>query len=339
MDEWTNGRVNEWRMVNGRSLANSHIRKFAHSLLGIDGGGSKTLALLADGAGRVVGRGTAGPSNYQVVGVEAAYAALDEAVAAALTGVPNARPSAICLGMAGAGRPRDQTIIRAWAQTRYPGVPTLVVHDAQLVLAAGTPAGWGIALISGTGSLAYGANQAGQTARAGGWGHLLGDEGSGYAIGLSGLRAVARASDGRGANTALTEYLLAHINLDSPQDLIRYIYTADAPRNIIANLSPVLENVAQEGDEMAQEIIRAAGRELALAVRAVADQLGLSGRIPCALAGSVLVKGQAVPAAFYQFTQELDLQLAPVEPVEEPAQGAIKLAQKLAMFGEMNDNS
>ena len=310
----------------------------ANWLIGIDGGGSKTLALLADGTGRVVGRGTAGPSNHQVVGVEAAYAALDKAVGAALTGVPNARPSAICLGMAGAGRPQDQTIIQAWAQARYPGVPTLVVHDAQLVLAAGTPAGWGIALISGTGSLAYGANQAGQTARAGGWGHLLGDEGSGYAIGLAGLRAVARAADGRGPKTALTELLLARMNLDRPQDLIRCIYGAAAPRNTIASLSPVVQNAAQEGDETAQEIIQTAGRELALVVRAVADQLDLSGPIPCALAGGILVKGQAVPAAFHQSVQELDLQLAPVAPVEEPAQGALKLAKELAT-GEVNDSS
>jgi len=318
--------VNE-RMVNGEW---AHTRKFPHPLLGIDGGGSKTLALLADGAGRVVGRGTAGPSNYQVVGVEAAYAALDEAVATASTGVPNVRLSAICLGMAGAGRPQDQTIIRDWAQARYPGVPALVVHDAQLVLAAGTPDGWGIALISGTGSLAYGANQAGQTARAGGWGYLLGDEGSGYAIGLAGLRAVARSADGRGPTTTLTKSLLAHIDLDSPQDLIQYIYKADAPRNTIANLSPVLQNAAQQGDETAREIIRAAGRELALAVRAVADRLDFCKAIPCALAGSVLVKGQAIPAAFYQSVRELGLQLAPVTPVEEPAQGAIKLAQELA---------
>ena len=301
----------------------------AHWLIGIDGGGSKTLALLADGTGRVMGRGKAGPSNYQVVGVEAAYAALDEAVGVALAAVPHARLSAICLGMAGAGRPQGQSTFRAWAQARYPGLPTLVVHDAQLVLAAGTPAGWGIALVSGTGSLAYGENQARQTARAGGWGHLLGDEGSGYAIGLAGLRAVARAADGRGTRTALTELLLARMNLDSPQDLIRHIYGAAAPRNTVASLSPVIQNAAQEGDETAQEIIQAAGRELALAVRAVAEQLGLRGPIPCALAGSVLLKGQAVPAAFYQSAQELDLKLAPVAPVEEPAQGAIELAKEL----------
>ena len=310
----------------------------ANWLIGIDGGGSKTLALLADGTGRVVGRGTAGPSNYQVVGVEAAYAALDKAVGAALTAVPNARPAAICLGMAGAGRPQDRSIIQAWAQARYPGVPRLVVHDAQLVLAAGTPDGWGIALISGTGSLAYGTNQAGQTARAGGWGHLLGDEGSGYAIGLAGLRAVARAADGRGPNTALTELLLGRMNLDRPQDLIHRIYGAAAPRNAIASLSPLIQNAAQEGDKKAQEIIQTAGRELALAVWAVADQLDLHGPIPCALAGSVLIKGPAVSAAFHQSIHKLGLPLAPITPVEEPAQGAIKLARDLAT-GEMNDSS
>jgi len=312
------------------------IRKFAHSyILGIDGGGNKTLALLADGAGRVVGRGTAGPSNYQVVGVEATYAALDAAVNAALAGVPGVRLAAICLGMAGAGRPQDQAIIQTWAQTRYPGVPALVVHDAQLVLAAGTPAGWGIAIVSGTGSLAYGANPAGQTARAGGWGYLLGDEGSGYAIGLAGLRAVARAADGRAPQTALTGAALSHWGLDGPQGLIGHIYGAADPRTEIARLAPVVKRVGQEGDPAAQVILQAAGRELALAARAVARQLGLDSPIPCALAGGVLVKGEAVSATFCQQAKEFGLQLDPIASVEEPAQGALKLAQELATAGDL----
>ncbi|MEN8097979.1 MAG: N-acetylmuramic acid 6-phosphate etherase, partial [Chloroflexota bacterium] len=308
----------------------------ADALIGIDGGGNKTLALLADGTGRVLSRGTAGPSNYQVIGKEATHAALDAAVSAVLASYPGIQPSAICLGMAGAGRPEDQTVIRAWAINRFPGVPSLVVHDARLVLATGTPKGWGIAIISGTGSLAFGMDPDGKEARAGGWGYLLGDEGSGYAIGLAGLQAVARATNERGPKTSLTELLLAHINLAKPQDLIRYIYGASAPRNTIADLSPIVQNAAQEGDKIAQEIIQTAGSELALAVKVVADQLNLKEPIPCALAGSVLTKGKAVRAAFHQSVQEFELQLDPVVSVDEPALGAIKLARELSFVGKVN---
>ncbi len=305
-------------------------------LLGVDGGGSKTLALAADGAGRVLGRGVAGPSNCQVVGVEAACAALDAATGAALASVPGGCLAAICLGLAGAGRPPDQAAIRAWAEARYPGVPVTVVHDARLALAAGTPAGWGIAVISGTGSLVYGADGSGNTARAGGWGYLLGDEGSAYAVGLAALRAVARAADGRAPETTLAEALLSHWNLDRPQDLIRRVYQTALPRAEIACLAVLVESAARSGDGTARAILQSAGRELALAVQAVVCKLELPGPIPCALAGSLLVKGEAVAAAFCRSVAEFGLELAPITPVDEPARGAIRLAKELYEQGQLD---
>jgi len=187
-------------------------------LIGVDGGGSKTVALLSDSDGRLLGLGTGGPSNYHVTGMQAAGAALTQSVRAAFAnaGLEPCSPRAICLGLSGVDRPADQAEIQAWLDAEMPGTQAVIVNDAELVLAAGTPAGWGVALICGTGSIAYGRTQEGRTARAGGWGYLLGDEGSGYAIGLAALRAVVRASDGRAPHTRLTHSILEYWSLATP---------------------------------------------------------------------------------------------------------------------------
>ena len=174
----------EWPCI-GRSWRPS-MREL---LLGLDGGGSKTLALLADAEGRVIGRGIAGASNYQNIGETAAWAALDTAIAAAFAdaGLEPSAVAAVGLGLAGVDRPEDRALFEGWAARRFGGAPVVIANDAELVLAAGTPDGWGIALISGTGSIVFGRSPQGEMARAGGWGHIMGDEGSGYAIGVEAL--------------------------------------------------------------------------------------------------------------------------------------------------------
>ncbi len=309
-------------------------------LIGVDGGGSKTLALVATLEGQIIGRALAGPSNYHAVGLKAATTALEDAIRSALKTAGctpvGARIGGLCLGLAGMGRPEDRASIKAWAAEAFPDTPVTVVTDAQLVLAAGTPEGWGIALISGTGSLAYGEDSAGRNARAGGWGYLLGDEGSGYAIGLAALRAVVRAADGRGPQTALTSSVLAHWGLSQPQNLVQYVYASQRSigRAEIAALAPLVEASTETAaeDACARAIIRQAGQELALALKAVAQQLGFAEpadaiAIPCALAGSVLVHGRRVNAALLESAAEMGLVLDPVTLVAEPALGALKLAR------------
>jgi N-acetylmuramic acid 6-phosphate etherase len=190
--------------------------------LGIDGGGTHTVALLAvrkPGAGpagwALLGRGTTGPSNRQAVGTEQALEALDEAVSAAFlaAGVPRGPVAGACLGLAGADRPDDQAVLHEWADRVRLAGRVEVTSDAAILLAAGTPDGSGLVLIAGTGSIAFGRTADGRRARAGGWGYLLGDEGSAYALVMSGLQAVARAADGRGPATALTERFLKRFGL------------------------------------------------------------------------------------------------------------------------------
>jgi N-acetylmuramic acid 6-phosphate etherase len=299
--------------------------------LGIDGGGTKTTALLAEADGRVVGRGVAGSSNYHAVGAEAACNTIHVAVEAALAEArqePSAL-AAVCLGLAGVGRAPDRALFAAWAEREWPNAKRLIVNDAELVLAAGTPEGWGLALICGTGSIAFGKTRQGHRARAGGWGYLLGDDGSGYAIGLAALHAIVRAHDGRAPATALTPVILARWHLATPTDLIAHVYQPRIPRVDIAELAPLVERVAAEGDEAATGILQTAGNEMAELVRAAANRLDLGEPTPCALAGGVLLNGQLTRGFFQKAADRQNLRLAPITSVPQPAQGALALARQL----------
>jgi N-acetylglucosamine kinase-like BadF-type ATPase len=296
-------------------------------VLGIDAGGSKTRALAADRDGTLLGRGEGGAANYHSTGVEAAFAALGEAARRAVeqAGETPGSVRALCLGAAGMARPEDFDLFSRWVAETFPHARARLVTDAHIVLAAGTPEGWGLALISGTGSIAYGRTPAGAEGRAGGWGYLLGDEGSGYDIGLRALRAVTRAADGRGGETALTGRILALWGLSEPQALVRAVY-AGLARAEIARLARLVEDCAVEGDRAAASILDWAGGELAEAAAAVVRRLDLPQPVPAALTGGVLVGGERVRAALLASAAERGLRLAPVTRVEEPARGAVRLA-------------
>jgi len=298
-------------------------------VLGIDGGGTKTTVFLANEEGHILGRGYAGSSNYHTIGLAAAGEALLEGIRAAFADAGETpRPAAsVCLGLAGVDRPEDQALIRAWAREAQVAEKVVVVHDGAIVLAAGTPENWGVAVISGTGSIAWGRTPEGMTARAGGWGHLLGDEGSGYAIALETLRAVVRAADGRGPATALSEVVLSHLGLPSPAALIGYAYRHPLSPAQIAALAPLVDHTAAAGDEMAEAILRRAGEELALAAATVAAHLGLSPpKFPLALAGGVLCQLALVRRELLAALERRGWLAEPVALVAEPALGAVQLA-------------
>ena len=303
----------------------------ADLVIGIDGGGSKTLALLADQTGQLLGRGIAGASNYQNVGAAAAWSALDMAVARAFADahLPPVPLAAVGLGLAGVDRPEDRILFEGWAADRFGGAPVIIANDAELVLAAGTPDRWGVAVISGTGSIVFGCSPTGELARAGGWGHILGDEGSGYAIGTAALRAIMCAFDGRGPATVLTEAVLAHWSLVGPADLVGRVYREDAGTAEIAGIARLVDAAAAAGDRVAVGVLREAGRDLALTAVAVVQRLGLPAPTPCAIAGGVIVNGTWARAAFLAAADESGLRFDPITPVTEPALGAVRLARSL----------
>jgi N-acetylglucosamine kinase-like BadF-type ATPase len=306
-------------------------------VLGIDGGGTKTAACLAlresGGEASIVGRGYGGPSNAQTLGLPAALQSLDCAVDEALrdASVSRGPVAAACLGLAGADRESVATPLAEWAAQRQLANSLRIVHDGLPVLAAGTPDGWGVALIAGTGSFAFGMDAAGRSARAGGWGHLFGDEGSGYAIALAGLRAAAQAADGRGPATQLVDRLLGRLSLSQPMELIPAIYGSSGDRAAIASLAEVVVGTAAAGDPVAEQLVCDAAEELARMVSALAVRLDLSDApCPLALAGGALLHGERLQQRLRESLSSMSVHAEPIASVAEPVLGAVRLARDWA---------
>jgi N-acetylmuramic acid 6-phosphate etherase len=339
--EQAGGRIGAVRATAGPSAPDeAAARPAAPLFLGIDGGGSNTVALLAVAAPgeppgwRLVGRGQAGPSNIQAVGATSAQEALDQATRLAFVaaGLPRRPVAAACLGLAGAARPPDQAVIHDWAAQVGLSERVEVTTDAAILLAAGTPQGWGVAVIAGTGSIAFGRHPDGRTARAGGWGYLLGDEGSGYALVLSALRAVARAADARDLPTRLTEAFLEQFGVSQPQDIIPAFYRGKWDRPALAALAPIILETAESGDATADRILTKSARDLASLVEGVVRQLKPpAGPLPLAMAGGVLLNSFRYRQAVLDNLNFLGIQAYPVKLVQEPAEGAVKLALEQAL--------
>lgn len=258
--------------------------------LGVDGGGSKTLAVVVDASGRERGRGHAGGANYRAVGLAAAAAQVHGAVAAALLDADAARPCAAgWLGLAGIDAAADADALRPHLAALAGALR--LSNDAELVLGA-LPEGNGVALIAGTGAIALGRDRHGSFARASGWGHLLGDEGSGFAIGQHALHAAVRAADERGPATRLLTDILAAWALPAPVALIEYVH-ARATKADIARLAPLVFTAAEMGDMVAQHIMQHGAAELAHSALTVAQRLDLPPDMPLACGGSLLTRNDA----------------------------------------------
>jgi N-acetylglucosamine kinase-like BadF-type ATPase len=192
---------------------------------------------------------------------------------------------------------------------------------------AGAPARVGIVVLSGTGSIAYGVDPGGTVARSGGFGSLLGDEGSGYWLGNQALRAVVRASDGRGPSTALTPIVFEALAVASVEELVPLVYEHHLPRSAVAALAGRVERARAQGDGVASELIGRAAQELVLAGQAVARKLQFDKPHPVVLAGGVF---QACPSLARMVTDRLALPLARPSVLDrEPAHGAVALALEL----------
>ena len=244
-------------------------------VLGIDVGGSKTVCLLADAAGRILAEGRGDGANLQSVGElgleKVLYSVMEETL-----GRTGMTPSVICLGIAGVDRPEDEEVVRSVMSRIGYRARVLVVNDALIALEAGVGDSPGIVIVSGTGSIAYGRNARGEASRAGGWGYVLGDEGSGYWIGRLALRAVVRDADGRGRRTSLTPRLLEHFGVRHAAELIHKVYHDEFPPRSIAGVARYVQHARDEGDIVAAGILNRAADELAAAAAAVMTRLELT---------------------------------------------------------------
>jgi N-acetylglucosamine kinase-like BadF-type ATPase len=290
--------------------------------LGVDGGGTSTRAVIVDAGGQECGRGHAGSANQTAVGLDMAVANIRQAVGQAARAAGQEPPLAgAWYGLAGVDRSLDkQRLLPRLAEL---AARTRLTNDAELGLAA-LPGTCGVCLIAGTGSIAVGRDRTGRHARAGGWGHVLGDEGSGYAMGRAALQAVTRAADGRGPATALTAAILHAWDLREPAAIITHVYPA-GEKAVIAALAPLVLQHAGD-DAVARRIVVDAANELAITALATAGQLDFPGPVPLALVGSLLIAYPALRAAVVRRIRRRR-PVAPVVTVPDPALAA---AQALA---------
>src|SRR4051812_35300218 len=294
-------------------------------VVGIDAGGTKTRAFAVDSAGEVVGRGAGGGAN--LLSSSDPQGSIGAALNEALGG---RQAEAIVLSAAGADRKTDRERGRdLLARVAPAGARLLVTHDAIAALYAGNPAGCGVVLISGTGSIAYGRNEERDEDRAGGWGYLIGDEGSAVWCGLEALRAVAHAVDGRGAPTMLTNLLFQELRVGEFGDVLPQLYGRAHPAPAVVAATRALAVAASQGDAAANSILQRGAVALARAANVVALTLGLPSG-PLYLAGGAF---ESLPLLQKLVRLELlgVLPQASVEPVrEEPAMGAARIAMELA---------
>jgi N-acetylglucosamine kinase-like BadF-type ATPase len=298
-------------------------------VIGIDAGGSKTVCQLGDAEGHVL-RESRGPgANLQSAGELEVEKVLHDVLSEVLADVAQP-PAAICLGMAGVDRPADGKIVQGILRRLCRGSQTLVVNDALVALEAGAPGQPGVVLIAGTGSIAYGRDERGRAARAGGWGHVLGDEGSGFWMGRQAIRAVMRAFDHRGAATSMAAPIMAHFGVSRAQDLVRPIYDDGMRPRAIAAVAPIVGEAADSGDAVATRIIDVGAGELAGSAVCVATRLDLTGRgFALPLAGGVF---RSVPRVRALVIARLAEQMPSARPElleAEPASGAVRLAAAL----------
>ena len=295
-------------------------------LIGIDGGGTKTVACAADLSGRVLGRVEQGPANHHTIGLPA-FAALvgsliDELSAAA--GLATADLVLISLGVAGADREHDRRrLTGALAGLQLP-CPCLVHSDARIALTAGLgDRPEGIVLIAGTGSIAYALDSRGDTVRAGGWGHLVSDEGSGYDIGRQAIARGLKSQEGRDISSGLLAIVMDRLGVADIAALIGFLYSPSTAKADIAALAPVVLAAAEAGDELAADIVAAAARDLAGLVLSVSDRAFPARRpVTVALYGGLLL---ASPLLRDLLAARLAGRAELLPPGPEPVMGALKI--------------
>lgn len=298
--------------------------------VGIDGGGTSTDLAMVDADGHLVARVQGKTSNKSVVGFDGAMQVLASIIdeARATAGVDGPITSG-WVGLAGSDRPEDRTEFTAALRSRFDELR--ITNDAELVL-SGTTDGIGIALIAGTGSIAFARNEEGATGRSGGWGHIFGDEGSAYMVAVDALRAVAAAADGRGPATHLTERLLAWWNVSRPQQLIPRIYASDVRKADIAASAPGVVETAESGDAAALGILHGAADDLAELVHSLARRVPFASLPDIAGTGGLLLHTTIVRN---RVEQQLDQALVrtEIQPVDDIAVSAAQAMRRHALKG------
>src|SRR5262249_6244791 len=297
---------------------------------GVDGGGTKTRAVILDGS-RIVGEGESGPSNPLRVGVSCGVTAIREAIDRACAAALIHRDDLVAVGVGLAGVRRKDIRTRMHdVLVETLGISNIqLVTDGDIALYGATDGQPGVVIISGTGSISVGVNRQGKRVSAGGWGPVAGDEGSGSWIARRALQGIARATDGRGPQTALTEAACEYFQVANPDDLSTAIYAPTITNDRIAGFSRSVIGAAREGDVVAREIIQEAGNELGRAAVAVIRKLKMEQeRFQVAFVGGVFAAGELIIAPLREQVMRVARKAFIAQPSFTPTVAAGRMAQE-----------
>lgn len=290
-------------------------------IVGIDGGGTHTRLEIRDGENRPLCRETFGPFNLNSIG-EKAFRRLLRQVFVFCGGM--AACEKLCVGAAGISNPAVGEILsQELSASGFAG--RFVLCGDQEIALRGAMSEPGIAVISGTGSICFGKNKAGRTARSGGYGHLIDDGGSGYALGRDAFAEAVRAMDGRGGDPEILAAVMARLGAKTPGDLVAFVYGPGTDKSAIAQFSAIVLQQAEKGNRRARELLEGQARELYLLAEAVQRQLGLQG-CPIALLGGLLEKDNVYRAVAAQTLGALG---KVISPAHDALWGAAQMAWEL----------
>jgi glucosamine kinase len=302
-------------------------------LIGIDGGGTKTDCAIADLSGKIINEISGKPSNFLIIGIQEAveniFALIEENLFQ--IGGDFANVKQIVIGVAGAGRDEDAKLLEKSFKdyseeqgVHFKGVK--VLSDAHIALEGAFPDSAGCILIAGTGSILFGKDEKGVIHRVGGFGRLIGDEGSGYSIGRKALNAVSKASDGRGEETLISELLNAKMNSSFSISIINKVYKEKLD---VASVAKIVIEAAEEGDPIAEDILDEEADELVLHIKSLLDKIQID-KLNIAFSGSLLDNKNFYSALLRQKIKSTLPRVEVVKPATPPVSGAILLAKRLA---------
>ena len=302
-------------------------------LIGIDGGGTKTDCAIADLGGQIIHQSAGKPSNFLVIGVEEAVEnlfALIEENLFALEG-DFSEVKQIVIGVAGAGREEDAMILEKgfldYADQEgihFKGVK--VLSDAHIALEGAFPNSAGCILIAGTGSILFGKDESGNIHRVGGFGRLIGDEGSGYSIGRKALNAVSKVTDGRGEETLISELLDAKMNSDASKNIINKVYKEKLD---VASIAKIVIEAAEESDPIAEDILDEEADELILHIRSLINKIHTD-KLNVAFSGSLIDNKNYYSDLLKRKIKSTLTNVRVIQPAFPPVSGAILFAKRLA---------
>ena len=306
--------------------------------IGMDGGGTKTFAIIANERGEVLGEHVGGPANFQIIGVEKAAETIFSLIRSCCDSANCSAKeiSSVTCGLSGAGRIGDQErmadALKKFASKKKLRLRRVIVEsDARIALEGAFKGGEGIILIAGTGSIAFGKDAKGKVCRVGGWGRILGDEGSGYFIGKSGLTAVTHHLDGRGESTKLTKMVSKKFGLTDQTAIINAVYKNGFD---VASVAPLVLEAASKNDHVCLLIIEQAAVLLADHVKIAAKKILASSKskvrskVKVAFIGGLIANDTLLSNLLSRCIISNIPSVEIIRPMASPAYGAVVMAMQ-----------